>query len=65
MERSEIRGTANAEVLIPDCAALHPGYKLNFKQPSAHISAPPREDARLTVAMLPARYVALWYKGGV
>jgi hypothetical protein len=28
MERSEIRETANAEVLIPDCAALHPGYKL-------------------------------------
>jgi hypothetical protein len=43
MERSEIRGTANVEILIPDCAALHPGYKLNFKQPSALVLAPPRE----------------------
>jgi hypothetical protein len=43
MERSEIRETANAEVLVPDCAALHPGYELNFKQPSARVPAPPRE----------------------
>jgi hypothetical protein len=43
MDRSEIRGTASAEMLIPDRAALHPGYKLNFKQPSARILAPPRE----------------------
>jgi hypothetical protein len=28
MERSEIRDTASVELLIPDCAALHPGYKL-------------------------------------
>jgi hypothetical protein len=30
MERSEIRDPENAEVLIPDCAALHPGYKLRL-----------------------------------
>jgi hypothetical protein len=44
MERSEIRGTANVEMLIPDCAALHPGYELNFKQPSARVLASPRES---------------------
>jgi hypothetical protein len=45
MERSEIRDTANIEMPIPDCAALHPGYKLNFKQPSARVLAPLRELA--------------------
>jgi hypothetical protein len=27
MERSEIRGSAAMEALIPDCASLHPGYE--------------------------------------
>jgi hypothetical protein len=52
VERSEIREAANAEVLIPDCAALHPGYKLNFKQPRRFVLAPPREFKLLVLSPL-------------
>jgi hypothetical protein len=26
MERSEIQGSDQSAILLPDCAALHPGY---------------------------------------
>jgi hypothetical protein len=45
MERSEIRETGNAEALTPDCAALHPGYKLPIQISNSHGFTFPRRRA--------------------